>query len=49
MQLVKLWDKYDRELFFDLHLIRQVKKNTIKEEIVLWLQRVKLKKLSRLF
>lgn len=19
MQLVKLWDKYDRELFFDLH------------------------------
>ena len=26
MQLVKLWDKYDRELFFDLHLVRQVKK-----------------------
>ena len=53
MQLVKLWDKYDRELFFDLHhavedVVIVDKRITLMRRVILWLQKIMCKMLLRL-
>ena len=46
MQLIKLYDKYDRELFLDMQHTVVVKQNTLMRRIILWLQRLMCKMLS---
>jgi hypothetical protein len=48
MQLIKLYDKYDRELFLDMQHTAVVKQNTLMRRIILWLQRLMCKMLLML-
>ena len=41
MQLIKLYDKYDRELFLDIHNA-VVKQNTLIGRFILWVKIMKL-------
>ena len=54
MQLIKLYDKYDRELFLDMHnAVKYVpivdRQNTLMRRIILWLQRLMCKMLLMLY
>ena len=45
MQLIKMYDKYDRELFFDMHhaiddVVIVDKRITFMRRIMLWLQKM---------
>ena len=45
MQLIKMYDKYDRELFFDVHhavddVVIIDKRITLMRRIILWLQKM---------
>lgn len=40
MQLIKLYDKYDRELFLDMQHTAVVKQNTLIGRFIEWLQKL---------
>lgn len=42
MQLIKLYDKYDRELFLDMQHTAVVKQNTLIRRFILWVKGMKL-------
>ena len=53
MQLIKMYDKYDRELFLDLHhaiddVVIIDKRITLMRRIMVWLQKLMCKMLLRL-
>lgn len=49
MQLIKLYDKYDRELFLDMQHTAVVKQNTLIGRFIEWLQKLTCRMLLMLF